>query len=222
MIGVGITKERLLWDYNIKYALLREQGEKPSPVSVTYFGSLAVDTRNAKNFRQHLDRYSYFHQLMIARKINRDLSIQASINLSHFNYVEAFLNDEQEVVGKMKNDHYSFSVMGRYKISDAFAFIGNYDQPITNHLTNNPKPNISIGVEVATVLHAFQGFIGNYKSIVPQYNHAFNQNDFTDGGFLVGFNITRLFDLKMENMGDMLFSRKDKKKKKKKENEKKE
>lgn len=215
MLGVGITKERFLWDYNLKYSILREQGEKTFPVSVTYFGSLAVDTRNASNFRKHEDRYSYFHQLMVARKVNRDFSVQASLNLSHFNFVEAFINDENEVVGKMKNDHYSISVMGRYKVSDAFAFIANYDQPITNHLENNPKPNISFGVEVATVLHAFQGFIGSYKSIVPQYNNVFNQNDFADGGFLLGFNITRLFDLEMENMKDMLFSRKAKKKAKK-------
>ena len=112
----------------------------------------------------------------------------------------------------MKNDHLSFSLLGRYKISDAFAFIANYDQPITKHTTNNPDPNISLGIELATPLHAFQVFVGNYRGIVPQYSNVFNHNDYNNiGSFLIGFNITRLLDAQEEDLGDMMFKRKAKK-----------
>lgn len=211
MVGLGFTKERLLWDINAKYALLREKSG--SPVSVSYYVNMAVDTRKADNFRNSTDRYSFFHQIMVARKVSRDFSVQAAISLSHFNNVEAYVNAGGEIAKMMENDHLAFSLLGRYKVSDAFAFIANYDQPITKHLTNNPDPNISFGVELATPLHAFQVFVGNYKWIVPQYNNVFNQNDYNNvGNFLIGFNITRLLDVQEESLGDMMFKRKDKKK----------
>ena len=210
MVGFGFTKDRLLWDFNWKYAILKENSEKGMPISVTYFGNVAVDTRKKENFINSTDRYSYFHQLMIAKKLTRDLSVQGSISLSHFNTVPGYINSEGNQEGKIKNDHLSFCLLGRYKISDAFAFIGNYDQPLTKHVTNNPNPNVSFGIELATPLHAFQVFLGNYKWIVPQYNNVLNQNDYTDGAFLIGFNITRLLDAKEESLGDMMFKRKQK------------
>mgnify|MGYP002777251166 CR=1 FL=1 len=210
MLGIGLTKFNMLWDFNWKYSILKEKGTNPFPVSVTYFGNVAVDTRSSENFVNNTDRLSYFHQLMVARKVSRDFSAQASINFSHMNAVEGYVNSEGEVDGKMKNDHLSFSVLGRYKISDAFAFIANYDQPITQHPTNNPNPNISVGVELATPLHAFQVFMGNYQWIVPQYSNFYNQNNYQDGAFLIGFNITRLLDTQEEDLGDMMFKRKQK------------
>lgn len=213
MVGFGFTKDRLLWDFSAKYAILKENRGEGAPVSVTYFGNIAIDTRDKSNFVHASDRYTYFHQLMVARKVTRDFSAQASINLSHFNAVPGFRDDDGAKQKLMNNDHFSFSLLGRYKISDAFAFIANYDQPITKHRRNNPNPNVSFGVELATPLHAFQVFLGNYRWMVPQYNNVLNQNNYEDGAFLIGFNITRLLDMQEENLFDMMFKRKDKKEK---------
>lgn len=210
MVQFGFTKERQLIDGSLKYAILKQNTEKGIPVSLTYFGNVAVDTRNEKYFLHDVDRYSFFNQLMVARKVTRDLSVQGSFNVTHFNNVDGYINSKNEVEGMMKNTHLSFSVLGRLKISDAFAFIGNYDQPLTQHLTSNPNPNISAGVEIATPLHAFQVFFGNYKWMVPQYNNLYNNNNWEDGQFMIGFNITRLLDLQEENLKDMMFKRKKK------------
>jgi hypothetical protein len=211
MLGVGFTKFNMLWDFNLKYAILKQNPEKRMPVSLTYFGNMAVDTRPEDNFSSNSDRYSFFNQLILARKVSRDFSVQASINHSHFNAVEGYVSSSGEIKGKMKNDHIAVSLGGRLKVSDAFAFIANYNQPLTQHPTNNPHPNISAGIEIATPLHAFQVFVGNYQMLVPQYNNVFNQNNFRDGQFLIGFNITRLLDLQEESLRDMMFKRKGKK-----------
>ncbi|MBJ7880203.1 DUF5777 family beta-barrel protein [Gelidibacter salicanalis] len=209
-VGAGFSKDRLLWDVNAKYAILTENGKKKSPVSVSYLVNMAIDTREEEYFVENTDRLSYFHQLMVARKVTRDFSVQGSISLSHFNSVNGYVTQDLEIDGEMKNDHLAAGLMWRYKISDAFAFIGSYDQPITKHVRNNPNPNIAIGLEVATVMHAFQVFVGNYKWLVPQYNSVMNNNNFADGAFLIGFNITRLWDFETENMKEMLFKRKNK------------
>jgi hypothetical protein len=192
-LGAGLTKERTQIDLNAKYALL-EQTPGKMPVSVTYFGNMVIDGRDKSNFRYTVHRFSYFNQLIIARKITEKFSAQAAPSLSWYNNVEAYVNSKGEIVKKMNNYHFAFSLSGRYKITDKMAVIAGYDQPLTQHLTNNPDPNISFGIEVTTSSHAFQVFAGNYYGIVPQSNNVFNQNNYRDGQFLIGFNITRLWN----------------------------
>ena len=194
-VGFGITKSNMTWDISGKYAILRQTRSGNIPISITYFGNIAIDTRNKDNFVNSSDRYSFFNQLIIARKITPEFSAQIAPSYSHFNSVEAFINSSNEIESIMNNDHFAISVAGRYKVSDVMAIIANYDQPITKHKSNNPNPNISFGVEMATSSHTFQIFAGNYYFITPQRNNVFNQNNpefFSD--FLIGFNITRLWN----------------------------
>lgn len=192
-IGFGFTKINLTWDVSGKLALLQQMKGGGSPVSITYYGNAAADTRKKENFVNQTDRFSYFNQFIISRKVTNAFSIQVSPSWSHFNAVEGYVNEEGNIVGKIKNDHFAVAAGGRYKISDAMAIIANYDQPVTKHYTNNPHPNISFGIEIGTSGHAFQFFAGNYSSIIPQLNNVYNKNDYRNGEFLIGFNITRLW-----------------------------
>jgi hypothetical protein len=195
-IGFGFTKERLLWDFNLKYALIQQNRSGGWPVSVTYLGNMAVDTRDKTKFIESVDRYSYYHQLMIARKIDKVLSLQVSANLSHFNFPAELYDVNQEFLGRMNNDHLSLSFLGRFKISGGLGIIFNYDLPLTNHSIAelDPEPNLSFGIEVTTSSHAFQIFLSNYQNIVPQLNSSTNRNSFGDSEFALGFNITRLWN----------------------------
>jgi len=192
-VGAGLTKEKTQIDLNAKYALFQQTAGQ-MPVSITYFGNMVIDARDKSNFRYGVHRLSYFNQLIIAKKITENFSAQAAPSLSWYNNVEAYVNSKGEIVKKMNNYHFAFSLSGRYKITDKMAVIAGYDQPLTQHLTNNPDPNISFGIEITTSSHAFQVFAGNYYSIVPQSNNVFNQNNYRDGQFLIGFNITRLWN----------------------------
>jgi hypothetical protein len=164
------------------------------PISVTYFGNLSVDGRDKKYFGRGTDRLSFFHQLIIARKVTGKFSVQVSPSISYFNSVEGYLDDNGDVQKKMDNAHFAVAFMGRYKVTESMAIIVGYDQPVTAHPTNNPYPNICFGIEMNTSAHAFQIFAGNYSSIVPQRNNVFNQHDYQNGEFLIGFNITRLWN----------------------------
>jgi hypothetical protein len=192
-VGAGLTKERMQVDLNAKYALLQQTPGK-IPVSVSYFGNIVIDARNKSNFRYGVHRLSYFNQLIIARKVTEKFSAQVAPNFSWYNNVEAYVDSKGDIQKKMNNGHLAVSVLGRYKISDKTAIIVGYDQPLTEHRTNNPDPNICFGFEITTSSHAFQVFAGNYYGIVPQSNNVFNQNDYRKGQFLIGFNITRLWN----------------------------
>ncbi len=194
MLGLGFCKDRLQWDLNVKYAIIKQTKGGGWPVSITYFGDMAIDTRSSDNFYRNVDRISYFNQLMIARKITDAFSAQVSPSLSYYNNVEGYYDSEGEVRSKMNNEHFAIAFMGRYKLNNKLAILANYDQPLTEHPTNNPDPNLSLGLEISTGSHAFQVFAGNYYYILQQNNNFYNQNNYKDNQFLIGFNITKVWD----------------------------
>ncbi len=213
MVGFGLTKQNLTWDFNAKYALLKQMTGGGSPVSITYFGNGAMDTRNESQFPnpdafKSTDRWSFFNQIIIGRKISDKFSVQLSGSISHFNAVYPAKDPETGAIQELDNDHFAIAIAGRYKISTATSLMINYDQPLTTHASANfdsdetePKPNLSFGVEFTTSAHQFQIFFGNYGSIVPQVNNAYNtawgfgNSDFAlwDPEWRIGFNMTRLW-----------------------------
>ena len=213
MVGVSITKANMTWEGFAKYAILKQTPGK-YPLSVTYYGNMAVDTRKKENFIHSSDRFMFFHQLMLARKINSKLSVQVAPSVSHQNVVNGYYKTsgsvadssyKAEVAGEMKHNHFAIAVMARYKLKPAMALLFGYDQPLTKHATNNPNPNLSLGIEFTTSSHAFQIFVTNFYYMTPQRNNLFNKNNpitinsiddisFHPGNFLIGFNITRLWN----------------------------
>lgn len=210
-LGIGIDKFDMLWDASAKYAIIKQTKGK-YPVSVSYYGDLAVDTRKDVGnslFAHQSDRLISFNQLIIARKITDKLSLQVAPSITHQNSVNGYYtkNDStgQTIFKEMKHDHFAVAISGRYKLADAIAVLVNYDQPITNHATNNPNPNLSFGFEFSTSGHTFQLFMGNYSMLNPAKNNLYNTNspfNYTQadgtkikgGKFLIGFNITRLWN----------------------------
>ncbi|MGZ5190454.1 MAG: DUF5777 family beta-barrel protein [Flavisolibacter sp.] len=199
-LGIGITKSNMLWDASAKYSII-SQTQGKSPVSVTYYGNVAYDTRKDEDgslFRYNTDRFLFFNQLIIARKITDKLSLQVAPSVSHQNAVYGYYKNvdsaKRVVDGEMEHNHFAISFAGRYKLTNVTSILVNIDQPITKHTTNNPNPNISFGLEFGTGSHAFQLFLGNYSLLSPQRNNLYNSNNYKDSEFLIGFNITRLWN----------------------------
>ena len=192
-LGFGLCKDRMQLDLNGKYAILKQK-KGGLPVSITYFGNIVIDTRSESNFVSDGDRFSYFNQLMIARKITSEFSVQAAVSLSHFNNVPGYIDPEGVIRSSVKNDQFTMSFMGRYKVSTQLAILVDYDQPLTQNATSNPHPNLCAGLEITTSSHCFQIIVGNTQYILPQNNALYNQNDYSKGQFLVGFNMTKLWN----------------------------
>lgn len=191
-LGIGITKENMQWDGNIKYALTRQAVSGGCPISATFYGDMAVSTlKKAGNFVSDNDRISYFGQLIFARKVTDRFSVQVSPSLSYYNNVQGYVSADGTIQPQMNNAQVAIAFMGSYMLSDEFGVVVNYDQPLTQNPTNNPHPNISFGVQIATFTHTFQIFLCNFQHILPQANNFFNQNDYTKSQYLLGFNIAK-------------------------------
>ncbi|GAA4938915.1 hypothetical protein GCM10023314_09470 [Algibacter agarivorans] len=206
-IGFGTTKNQNYQDFNWKASILQQTRSNKIPVSVSYYGNFAIsalskDTKVVLNdvlvskFINTEDRYSFFNQLIIARRFNPKLSLQVAPSVSHYN----------SVATTMRNDMVAIAFGGRYKISSQTSVIADYSQPLTKMRQDNPYPGISLGFEFGTSAHTFQLFATNYWGILPQDNYMFNkkatglEGNFgfgkqkKSGQYLIGFNITRNYN----------------------------
>lgn len=205
-VGAGITKNKMATDFNAKWTIMEQTRKNTMPVAITLFGNVAIDGRDKKEFGSqtvqvaHIlgsvnpfaayDRFSYFSELIVGRKFNKWLSLQAGISLTHYNMVE--LPYDHDKVGW----HFS----GRIKVTRQGSIVFNYDQPLQikdiseqRSWTNPSKPNLAFGYEVSTGAHAFQIYMASTTSVLPQETMMWNQNDYKNNGFAIGFLITRLW-----------------------------
>lgn len=189
-LSVGFVKEKnnLLHEFHAKYTFLSQTRKNEIPVSLTYFGNVSIDARDAEVFGENYgfaNRLSYFHQIIVSRKFSDRISAQLAPSYSHFNAVDS----------TSQNDHWGISAGARVKLFGEFALIANYDQPMPVTMVRYyqkesfPKPNIGFGFEIATGTHCFQMFVANYDKISAQKSLAYNSNDFMKGEFLIGMNV---------------------------------
>lgn len=185
-VGIGTTKRRMLQDLNLKYKILEQTRSGSIPVSVSYFGLFEYDARDKELFGidyQTADRLSYFHELMVSRKFNDKLTLQASFNFSHLNQIDT------TEFAELTHENYGFSVLGRYKVTSPLAIIFSYNQTLST--PEEIKPAYGLGVEIGTSAHAFQVFFTTADAISRQRIQTSNVNDIANKDIMLGFNITR-------------------------------
>ncbi len=181
MVGIGGTKSNKLYDIEWKYRILQQTKHNKIPVSLTYYGDVAVNTTTNTVYKSFFNRLSYYHALILGRKFGNAFSAQITGSVSHFNLVDSL----------MKNDNFAVGFDARYQFSAQSAFIVEYNQPLTKNGAFNIKPDVGFGLEIGTGGHVFQIILNTANAIVPQQNIAYNTNDFTQGNFQLGFNIVR-------------------------------
>lgn len=209
-VGWGITKKNMYNDFNARWTVVQQTRANRVPVSVTLYGVMAIDGRsqayfNGMRYNHSSDpysplatysyrtgqRFSWFSQLIVGRKVSERLSLQAAASFTHYNLVER--TGDHDKIGA--------HLGGRFKFSPQSSVIFNYDIPLKiksiseqREWVDHPRDNLALGLEVSTSTHAFQIYLGTADGILPQDQMLFNQNDWTDKGLAVGFVITRLWN----------------------------
>jgi hypothetical protein len=191
MVGFGYTKFKFIFDLNMKYMILTQTKSNSMPISLTYYGNMGIEVQSAENYKNGTDRLSYFNQLIIMRRFSKMFSLQVAPAFIHYNVVKE-VEEEDGSFGSLLNDSWGLNIGARFKVSSQIIIMVGYDTPLTKQAINQPLPSINFGIEIATSNHAFQIFFTNYNKIQPQEDFQYNQNDFKEGQWLIGFNITRL------------------------------
>lgn len=194
VVGFGTNSQKKYQDFQAKYTPFQQTRENTIPVSLTVYANVAIDGRAEETFGVNYefpDRMSYFTEVIVGRKVNDWLSVQASANFTHYNAVDSLLD----------NDKIGLGLGGRIKFSPQSSLTLELGIPlkiegISQHtsFTNHPKAHFSIGYEVSTSTHAFQIFLTNGLGILPQELYMHNLSKFDSESIRFGFNITRLWN----------------------------
>jgi hypothetical protein len=194
MLGAGTTKDYKLQDIQWKYLIFQQTEDNIMPVSLSYYGNIVLDLQRKEAFGpvdrfRDIHRLSYFTQMIVARKFNDIFSFQVAPSVIYFNAVPQYSNES-----RYKNLNFGLSAGAKATVFGSQSIIIEYDQLLTKQeLEVQPKPNLSFGWEIGTATHTFQVFAANYSQIINQRNLLFNTNDFAEGQYLIGFNITVRF-----------------------------
>jgi len=185
-----------------KFRVLRQQtGVKNYPVTLVGYTLFNVDASNRpvdNNFGWN--RFSFMHQILVARKFNNKFSLQLMPTMVHYNVVPYGINNSS-------NNIFSIGLGGKYVLSSKKSLTFEYSRQLNMYdgvldksgNINNYEPNLfSIGYEIFTGGHTFQFYIGNTTSAVNIEQLSRNTNKLRLGQFALGFHLNRSFSLKKE------------------------
>jgi len=182
----------------VKFKILRQQtGAMNIPVSVSWYSMGNVNTAKDPDNGFTGNKFSFMHQLLIARKFSDKFSLQLSPTWIHFNVVPYGINNSNEV--------FSLGIAGKYKATPKLNITVEYSRQLNmyenliskNGAIVNYNPDLlSVGAEISTGTHLFQFYIGSTTDASAIDQLARNNSKIKDGNFAIGFTINRSMNLK--------------------------
>lgn len=185
-VSASRSSNQKIYEVATKFRLARQQkGKMPFTVAAytSVLANTALDTDNLPKLRfEH--RLSYVGQLLISRKLTKELSLLVAPTFFHDNYV----NDNLQ-----ENSQYAVAFGGRYKLGKRWSVNMEYGMHLNRSaasLFNNP---FSIGVDLETGGHIFQLHFTNSQSMNTNGVFGTSTGDWGDGDVYFGFNLARSF-----------------------------
>lgn len=193
MVGMGRGTYEKTYDGFIKLSPIRQsKGKRNIPVSVSYLSS--IDMKSVKWSDEERDyplssRFSYTHQLLIARKFNNSFSLQLMPTVVHRNLVATELDP---------NDLFAVGAGGRIKLTNRISFNAEYYyiiKPVPDYMSSQVYNPLSIGVDIETGGHVFQLILTNSLAMTEKGFISETTGNWAKGDIHFGFNISRVFAL---------------------------
>ena len=190
-VGVGRSSALKTIDASTKIRLKRQSNiDKNFPFTIATNSAVFIKQYRWIEMEEESfvfsNQLSYIHQLLVARKISRDLSVQISPTFVHYNLV----NDAE------KNDRISLGFGARQKLTNRISVNAEYFIQIKEKMNNDV---LSFGFDIETGGHVFQLHLSNSPAMIePAFIHE-TTGDWGQGDIYFGFNISRVFTIKEKN-----------------------
>lgn len=194
--SVGATTLDGIFDSFFKYKLLRQtKNSNKSPFSISLFLNASLRTHSASPGDVHLsssfgDKLAFTNQVLIARKISHQFSLQVS---------PTFIHRVSNRFDANPQNHFAMGLGGRYKVGEHISIVSEYYYQANPLKSKKTYDAISLGVnwELSDVMLQFQ--LTNIRgatedAFITQTPNNFN---FNDGNFVFGF--TGIFILHTRN-----------------------
>ncbi len=191
-IGYGRSSYHKEYDGFLKVKLLRQTEEKGMPVSLVYVGAMSIQSLNKNTLVDsgqtfHFSSRMYFvNQVLVARKINKSISVQLMPTHIHYNLVD---------IKAEPNDVVAIGAGGRVKVSNRVAVNVEYYYTIPSLQLNGMRNSLGLGIDIETGGHVFQLMLSNAIAMTERAFIGQATNDWGNGGIHFGFNISRVFTI---------------------------
>lgn len=187
--GIGRSSFNKTYDGYLKYKILRQSsGAKQMPITLNFVGGLSINSLKWEDPEKEYifsSRMTYLYQVLVARKFNKNLSLQLMPSLVHKNLVETT---------KDKNDIFTLGIGGRYKFTKRTSINLEYHYVIPNQITSYDYTNsLTVGFDIETGGHVFQLFFTNSMPINVTDFLTQTTDKWENGDIYFGFNISRVF-----------------------------
>jgi len=205
-VGFARSKRWENLDGSIKWRFLSQTTDNKMPISAVLYSIaafspvkeaelyLGVDTGIVK---KDAHRLSYVTQLIIARKFNWRLSLELIGSYNHRNFVKNYQNTNNGAFDE--NGLASVGIGGRFKFTKRFSVIFDYFYNFSPYRTDNPSTPyynpLGVGFEIETGGHVFTLNLTNARGIIENDFLPNTTDDWLQGGFKFGFNISRVFTI---------------------------
>ncbi|TWO31876.1 hypothetical protein E1J38_010845 [Seonamhaeicola sediminis] len=185
-VSVSRSSFMKIYEGSLKYRLFRQE-KNGFPFTIVGYNSVLINTAIDKVSYPLLEfkhRVGYTSQVLIARKINSNLSLELAPTVFHENFV---------VLNEQDNTQYALGIGGRYKLSKRWSLNADYGWHF-NRADNSPFKNpLSIGVDLETGGHVFQMHFTNAQGMNTNSFLGQTFGDWGDGNIYFGFNLSRRF-----------------------------
>lgn len=187
-INIGISRSSFQKTYETSLKLrLARQASSGFPVTLVWFSSVQLNgllDRQELPGLQFEHRLGYAGQLLVSRKVSRDVSLELAPTYFHDNLVPW---EEQD------NSQFALGLGGRYKFSKRCAINVDYGLHL-NRAGNSPFVNpLSVGLDIETGGHVFQLHFTNAQPMNINNYLGEATGDWGSGDVYFGFNILRVF-----------------------------
>lgn len=204
-IGVGRSKAQELIDGNLKWRFLEQTTNNKIPFTAAFYSTIALNPQVQEQFyfgvedsllnKKFVHRMSYVTQLILARKFG-PVSFELLPTYSHRNFVRADVNPNNNAVEE--NGIFSLGAGARVKITKRAALLFDYFHVFSEFREGNDnfRAPFGIGYEVETGGHVFHINITNASGIIENYFIPNTTDNWLEGGYKLGFTISRVFRVK--------------------------
>lgn len=186
---------RELYDFFLKYALLKQDNEKNMPVSVSLYANSVISAirpnhiaGSEADFQSESDRWSFAFQPIVARKFSDKFSLEILPTYVRRNWA----------VNSSEKDLLSIGAGGSIHFTKRFGIVAEYFYNISE-IGNNRQETyynpLAFGVEFYTGMHIFTINLSNATGILENTFIPYTTSSWLDDGFRMGFSIHRKFNL---------------------------
>jgi hypothetical protein len=199
-LNLGVARSSFQKKYGIhaKYRLIPQE-DGGFPLTVVGYNLVTVNTALDKELLTKLefsDRLTYTSQLLISRKVSKNLSLLLAPTYIHENLAtrstRTGTNDVVSVFDE-ENNQFALGVGGRLKLTTRWSVNTDYGIHLNRNSKSNFRNPLSIGVDLETGGHVFQMHFTNAQAMFEEGYIIQGQGDWGDGDFFFGFNLSRVF-----------------------------